>query len=704
MRLVPHHITAHYLQAMVKMSTKHLRGTLALMALGSDALSPKASSSILRRRLSAAASTRRHVSKIGQSSFTRLGASREDVYEQPYAEDASALMERLRAGEGLGGFVVKDMEDDFGDDGESNVNELTARAWAEAELCREPEPLVPWTERETVTPSGSSKASASTGKGFGINMKSPRSSSDQGHSRIAGVVKGDGVARVDQVLSKKSAQRLRALVLAELDKEIGEDDGRNTGHFSDVLSPTNSRARIPATTRWDFRLPLTSTVAESVEELLGGELGKAFDELCGGSDAELWELAAIVSAPGSAPQTVHSDTVFDARPCLFTSFVALQDIGADSGPTRFFPCSHNANSHSAFDDSAETFLPGVPCVDAQLPQGSCSLYDGRLLHCGRANTSPDGGNDRENWRVLFYVTFRHTQNTAVDEVANEAAHSIRPELLGRLTLANCCGSEPWPDDLFRAGDGGNGGDGGGGGGSPQIGPRSGRSGSGATSGGGGSSPVGSGGENGDSEGASFKVPDWFNYEKSTEENYCAFDTPPFSVGEYAGIRATLDFTYHKRWPDERQLFQDSIVKHFLHNRDNLSESREWSWWAGEWQAEWNDDSTVSVTQESNIFGLWSNFRGLWRDSVISTDHVAPRTPQLVMTAGAMGAGKSHAMRLITERGLFPRRGVVHVDTDLIRAMLPEAAGYSMRDKTLVGANTQKEAGLIQEILVRAIPD
>ena len=82
----------------------------------------------------------------------------------------------------------------------------------------------------------------------------------------------------------------------------------------------------------------------------------------------------------------------------------------------------------AFDRDEEALLAGCEAALGCLDTGDATLYDSRLLHAGGANRSPLP-------RLLFYLTFRHVSADA-DALGNEAAHSLRPELRGTLTLAD----------------------------------------------------------------------------------------------------------------------------------------------------------------------------------------------------------------------------------------------------------------------------
>lgn len=246
------------------------------------------------------------------------------------------------------------------------------------------------------------------------------------------VVRMNGVARVP-AMSSVQASALRADILEQLEQARQENtiEAHGTPHatFSSVLAPSNDNGEV----RWDLRLALTPAVKTALRTMFvdtgdaSASLGTLFEALAGGGEAEVWELAALISAPGAPSQPVHSDTLFSTAPCLFTAFVALQEIAHESGPTRFVPGSHVATAH-AFQtaDAERAAVAAAPSCVALLEPGEAALYDGRLRHSGRANTG-------DVLRVLFYVTLRHPDATDTT-LANEAAHSIRHEYAGRLRL------------------------------------------------------------------------------------------------------------------------------------------------------------------------------------------------------------------------------------------------------------------------------
>ena len=229
-------------------------------------------------------------------------------------------------------------------------------------------------------------------------------------------VRTRGVALVEDALPDASLREmLRSRILERCDAGAG---------LSSVLG---ERCDDGATTRFDIRLPYDDVVAKATSSLLRGPLGDALEALVG-LQAPLWECAALISEEGAPAQTVHGDTFWDAEPCLFTAFVALQDIDLARGPTLFFPGSHlSATAQDDLEDDGPSVLDAFDAEVGAMGAGACTLYDGRLLHAGQPNT--------RGTRVLFYVSFKAPG--ADGGLGNEAAHSIDADLFGRgLTLGD----------------------------------------------------------------------------------------------------------------------------------------------------------------------------------------------------------------------------------------------------------------------------
>lgn len=144
---------------------------------------------------------------------------------------------------------------------------------------------------------------------------------------------------------------------------------------------------------------------------------------------------------------------------------------------------------------------------------------------------------------------------------------------------------------------------------------------------------------------------------STEENHRS-STLDFH-GPYASVRSVLDYSYHSNYNRSRQILQDSIVHSML------------------------NATTVVDAQTGQACSIPAS--GQW----------------IVFTAGAMGAGKSYAVKRLAERGLFPLDSFVTVDPDDIRRHLPEFHDYTKQCPQTAGELTRKEAGYVSEVLTLA---
>lgn len=154
---------------------------------------------------------------------------------------------------------------------------------------------------------------------------------------------------------------------------------------------------------------------------------------------------------------------------------------------------------------------------------------------------------------------------------------------------------------------------------------------------------------------SYSIPEGYDWNKSTMANYKNNKPPHHNddfVGEFQSIRRNkLDYNYHEHYIPQRQLFQDSIIQHFL--------------------------SKPRVVDKNG-----------------QTCH-SPTQPWIVFTAGAMGAGKSYTIKKLAKEDFFPLESFVMVDPDEIRRHLPEFYDY---DSQQAGEMTRLEAGMIAELL------
>jgi len=194
--------------------------------------------------------------------------------------------------------------------------------------------------------------------------------------------------------------------------------------FGNVLSRPN---------RHDLMLGLDAPPVRAALAQLLSTLSPAISHRLG-ADAQLYELAALISLPGASRQPIHPDTPIvpgkgtDEGATILTAFCALQDIDETMGPTIFLPATHNAEAHASFFTYENFDLAFTACDDedgeresddadranrvaaasrqlekwrtwqGELGMGDVSLFDSRCLHAGGANTSGKP-------RVLFYCSF-----------------------------------------------------------------------------------------------------------------------------------------------------------------------------------------------------------------------------------------------------------------------------------------------------------
>eukprot|EP00586_Coscinodiscus_wailesii_P004729 CAMPEP_0172480700 /NCGR_PEP_ID=MMETSP1066-20121228/6050_1 /TAXON_ID=671091 /ORGANISM="Coscinodiscus wailesii, Strain CCMP2513" /LENGTH=252 /DNA_ID=CAMNT_0013242263 /DNA_START=688 /DNA_END=1446 /DNA_ORIENTATION=- len=137
--------------------------------------------------------------------------------------------------------------------------------------------------------------------------------------------------------------------------------------------------------------PDSSVMLDAMNELLreAGTIGPILEELLG-ENAILYELACLISDPGSNRQAIHPDIVFQPdRIPLVACFVSLQDVDSSMGPTVFLPDTVLEDYHRKINNDAEAdeMLKSIPSVISTLNMGDRSLYNPMVLHAGGGNES-----------------------------------------------------------------------------------------------------------------------------------------------------------------------------------------------------------------------------------------------------------------------------------------------------------------------------
>ena len=185
----------------------------------------------------------------------------------------------------------------------------------------------------------------------------------------------DGLVRIDGVLPAALAADVRAVALAS--------------------AVPAQRQEVPLSLKSD-------AVASAAAAVAASPVGSALEDLCGG-DAPLFDLCAVVSAPGAPIQPLHSDLGFDAEAApLYTCFVALQATPSALGPTEFCVGSHvDAAAHHVLREGALS----REAVPFPLAVGAAVLFDPRIAHRGGPNSS-------ERHRAYLSMTFANPRGSA----------------------------------------------------------------------------------------------------------------------------------------------------------------------------------------------------------------------------------------------------------------------------------------------------
>jgi Phytanoyl-CoA dioxygenase (PhyH) len=148
-------------------------------------------------------------------------------------------------------------------------------------------------------------------------------------------------------------------------------------------------------------------LAEALLEILGkeGTTPDLYQSLVT-AEGEFYELAGIITNPGSYRQMIHPDLPYQVEAPLYVVFLALQDVTDEMGPTSFLLKTNTAKAIDIFDsrdmDAKDEQLVNADCRMATLKKGDAVVFDARVLHCGGANDQQNGST-----RVMLNFSFRN---------------------------------------------------------------------------------------------------------------------------------------------------------------------------------------------------------------------------------------------------------------------------------------------------------
>jgi hypothetical protein len=280
---------------------------------------------------------------------------------------------------------------------------------------------------------------AKSGTGFASNNLSDpavRLAVEQGK-----VIKKEGVLRIDGALNPDLAGRLRDYVLEQqaLAETVTQRDPNLSQSFYGVENQRKSRCDLQLSLlRGGFKSDHGAStdeseshvLADALQELLGqeGTLRPLYEELVT-TQGEFYELAAVITDPGSDRQQVHPDLPFQKTAPLYVIFLALQDVTEPMGPTAFLPGKHTEKETDIFMDLSrrDEQLSHAACKIATLKKGDAVLFDARVLHCGTANELVGGST-----RAIFNFSFRNPK--VVGNLGYPG--SMRPAYSGEMNLGD----------------------------------------------------------------------------------------------------------------------------------------------------------------------------------------------------------------------------------------------------------------------------
>ena len=235
-------------------------------------------------------------------------------------------------------------------------------------------------------------------------------------------LKSEGVCYVPGVLHEDTAEDLLVCVRDELARTIeaisrdpGESIARVNVH-ADVIDPLRGYLLLPLRDEVSVEVGNPEgAMVRALRECLstGSVLGDLFgSELCGGGEAEWFDLTALRTEAGATRQPIHYDTPYQKVPGLFCAFIAMTDVDYSKGSTVFLPGTHeNTRERRAFEEGGpekDAMLGQASSAYTTLKAGDAVVFDMRTLHAGTANLALEEGGGQ---RLLFILTFRNRMAT-----------------------------------------------------------------------------------------------------------------------------------------------------------------------------------------------------------------------------------------------------------------------------------------------------
>lgn len=74
------------------------------------------------------------------------------------------------------------------------------------------------------------------------------------------------------------------------------------------------------------------------------------------------------------------------------------------------------------------------------------------------------------------------------------------------------------------------------------------------------------------------------------------------------------------------------------------------------------------------------------------------SPKAIFIGGPIGSGKTHLLKMLYRFGLFPLDRFVHIDSDLIKTMLPESEMFNREDRTTAATRLHMESVHVADLV------
>ena len=256
-------------------------------------------------------------------------------------------------------------------------------------------------------------------------MKIEHLPADASPKAMADVVRRDGAAIVDDILSRTEADALEHELKPFIDRTaFGPDEfsGKRTKRTGGLVA-RSPRCR---------ELVMHKAI-----------LGAAGDLLSHATSFQLHLTQVIAIGPGEPAQAIHRDQwAFDFFPfpkgyeVQFNTIWALTDFTKENGATRVIPGSNHLEDRLKFKE--EDTIP------AEMRRGSVLLYNGSVYHGGGANRSEA---TRVGVNITYNLSWLRQEENQYLAVPPEIARTLPVELLKLIGYRRGAYALGYVDDL-----------------------------------------------------------------------------------------------------------------------------------------------------------------------------------------------------------------------------------------------------------------